>query len=133
MELLLLELKNLQLLKSQIISEDSIFSSKIAIFKDSLSRFSLTQLDRLENGIQEYRSQLNKQEQIISNWRNQTNIKQEQINFDFQNWQLTKDSLEIFQNKIRFPKINVANLDSILLDNLTRIQKINKNSKQINL
>jgi len=109
-ELLLLELKNLQLLKSQIISEDSIFSSKIAIFKDSLSRFSLTQLDRLENGIQEYRSQLNKQEQIISNWRNQTNIKQEQINFDFQNWQLTKDSLEIFQNKIKLTDSTQLNI-----------------------
>jgi len=41
------------------------------------------------------------------------------------------ETIEIFQNKIRFPKINVANLDSILLDNLTRIQKINKNSKKI--
>jgi hypothetical protein len=41
------------------------------------------------------------------------------------------ETIEIFQNKIRFTKLNVTKLDSIILDNLTRIQKINKNSKKI--
>lgn len=41
------------------------------------------------------------------------------------------ETIEIFQNKIRFPNINVTKLDSIFLDCLSRIQKFNKNCKKI--
>ena len=80
-EKLLLNLKRLSPLKSQIINEDSIFSNKIDILKDSLSRLHMVQLDRLDNRIQEYNVKLNLQEQIISDWRAISDNKQEQINF----------------------------------------------------
>ncbi len=65
-----------------MISRDSFFFSEIAILKDSLSGFNIVQLDRLENQIRQYNTQLNNQEIIISEWRRQTNDRQEQIGFD---------------------------------------------------
>lgn len=100
-EELLRNLKKIEQLKSQIISGDSTFSSKIVVLKDSLSRFNLAQIERLENQIKEYNVQLNAQEKTISAWRKQTSEKQERMSIDLQNWKLTADSLKIAQGDLK--------------------------------
>jgi small-conductance mechanosensitive channel len=113
-ESLLQNLKRLQRIKSEVISGDSIFISEVVILKDSLSSFNISQLDRVENQIREYNTQLNSQEIIISEWRRETNDRQEQISFDLETWTLTKDSLVIIQSDIK-------KMDSTQLNILERV------------
>jgi small-conductance mechanosensitive channel len=112
--LLLLNLEKLESFKSQIIKGDSIFSTKLATLKDSLSRLNLAQLDRIKNQVQEYNSELNTQKKNISDWRIQTNKKQQIIDFDLQNWQITNDSLKTIQSDIK--KIDQSQLN--ILENV---------------
>jgi small-conductance mechanosensitive channel len=111
-ELLLLNFNKLNLLKSSIINEDSIFSKRTYILKDSLSRFNLVYIDRLENLVQEYNSLLDNHENIISEWRNQTNEKQKQIRFDLENWLFTQDSLKTSEN---FENIVIDSIEQNIL------------------
>jgi len=113
-EELLLNLKKIEQLRLQIITADSTFSSKIVILKDSLSRFNLAQIDRLENQVHEYNEQLNAQEKTISEWRKQTSDKQERMSIALQNWKLTEDSLKTVQGN--FDKTDIAQLN--ILENV---------------
>lgn len=100
-QLLLLDIKKLENLKGQIIVGDSIFSSKIMVLKDSLNRFNLAQIDRMENQIKEYKSKLNDYDKLISEWRSQTNNKLEKISNELQIWSLTKDSLQLVEGDLK--------------------------------
>jgi len=128
-ELLLLNLDKLEPLKSKIIEDDSIYSNILTVLKDSLSRFNLVQLDRFDNQVKEYNTILKTRKKNISNWRDQTNKKEQYINIDLQNWQLTQDSLKLIQsekNIIDPTQLNI--LESVngqverSLDGLTQIQ-----------
>ena len=98
-ELLLVNLDKLNPLKSKIIEDDSIYSNMLTVLKDSLSRFNLVQLDRLDNQVKEYSTTLNTRKKNITDWRDQTNTKQKLINIDLQNWQLTQDSLKLVKSE----------------------------------
>ncbi|MGB5384412.1 MAG: hypothetical protein WBN19_11195 [Lutimonas sp.] len=100
-ELLLQDFEKLDPLKSQLIEDHSFFSDRLLILKDSLSRFKLDEINRFEDNAKEYILKLNSQKKVISNWRSQINEKQLSINFDFQNWQLTKDSLNLIQSDVK--------------------------------
>ena len=109
-ELLLKDFEKLEPLKSQLIEEDSIFSNQLIILKDSLKTYKLEQLKRIEHQIQKYTTTFLNQKKSIQDWRSQTNDKQLRIDFDIQNWELTKDSLKTIENSAKLSKINQSNI-----------------------
>ena len=112
-EVLLKDLEKLEPLKSELIKDHSFFSNRLLPLKDSISRFKLDEINRLENNAKEYTIKLDRQKESISNWRNQINEKQQRVNFDIQNWQLTKDSLNLIQIDVKKTASKKTSIDSI--------------------
>ncbi|MGB5243190.1 MAG: hypothetical protein WBN50_06210, partial [Lutimonas sp.] len=111
-ELLLQDFKKLEPLKSQLVEDHSFFSNRLVQLKDSVSQFKLDEISRFENNAKEYILKLNSQKKVISNWRSQINEKQLSINFDIQNWQLTKDSINVIQSDVKKIDPNQTSIDS---------------------
>ena len=111
-ELLLQDFQKLEPLKSQLIKDHSFFSNRLLLLKDSVSRFKLDKINRFENNAKEYNIKLDRQKKVISKWRSQINEKQQRINFDIQNWQLTKDSLNAIQSDVKETDPNQTSIDS---------------------
>ncbi len=122
-QLLLQDLEKLEPLKSQLIEDHSFFSDRLLILKDSVSRFKLDEINRFENNTQEYNIKLNRQKKVISNWRSQINEKQQRINFDIQNWQLTKDSINVIQSGVKKTDSTQTSIDSTQTNILTRVNE----------
>ena len=131
-ELLLKDLEKLDSLKSQLIKDHSFFSNSLLLLKDSLSRFKLDQISRFENNAKEYTIKLNRQKKRISNWRSQSNEKQQRINFDIQNWQLTKDSLNVIQSDVTKTDSKKTSIDSTQTNILNRVnEQVEKSLKSL--
>ena len=122
-QLLLNEKDKLDLLRSQLIQDDSIFSNNLLILKDSLRVFKLDEINRFESKAKQYNNKLALQKQLISNLRDQTNEKKQRIDFDIQNWQLTKDSINKSQIDIKEQDSPSIIIDSIQTNVFNRVNE----------
>ncbi len=95
---------------------DSIMASKLLLLRDTLSYFNLDQLDKLENRMGLHKKRVDLWQSRIIDWREHTNEKEKQIEFDAEIWQITADSITSRENK-------TTDIDSVRLETMNRVKQ----------
>jgi len=115
----------------RLINLDSLMETKLVLLRDSLSYFTLDQIDKYEDRITVYNNSLDAWQERISAWKVQTIKNKKRIEFDAALWRLTSDSIisrekgliDVDSNQLKTINrikeriiLNINNLDSIKSD-----------------
>ena len=105
----------LELIRETLIEDDSVLIEELNSLRDTLNRFSLDQLDKIENDLNIYEDKIEPWTETVERWRAETDQYKKAIGFDIQVWNMTADS-------VRLETKNIEEADTTALATLNRIE-----------
>lgn len=90
----------LQIIKENIVVYDSLLNNKLLLLRDTVTNLNLDKLDRIEDQITIYKNKTNPWIEEIDNWKNKTIAIIDRLNFNFQTWKISSDSIISAENRL---------------------------------
>jgi small-conductance mechanosensitive channel len=90
----------LQIIKKNIVVYDSLLNNKLLQLRDTVTNLNLDKLDRIEDQITIYKNKATSWIKEIDHWKNKTIPISDSLNFNFQTWKITSDSITSAKNRL---------------------------------
>lgn len=90
----------LQIIMENIVAYDSLLDAKLLLLRDTVINLNLDKLDHIEDQITIYNNKAKPWIEEIDNWKNKTIAITDTLNFNFQTWKITSDSIISAENRL---------------------------------
>lgn len=84
----------LESIQNTLKEDDSLLVEETTALRDTVLRFSLDQLDKIENDLNIYQDRISPWLEQVNQWRSDTDRLRNDISFDIQVWNMTADSVQ---------------------------------------